>query len=228
MKPIVKNYKPEIITCPICGNKLSYSYAISAKTISFSGGKHFFVRNLAYKCKLCNNQTYVSATASKFALTGCRYSMKVLFIIYYYKCQKYSREQICDLLADNDIIISERNVDILYKKFLAYLNKDYLLELDKHYNDMLIKFKQIRLSIDLVSYNKRRLVIIRDNFSQEIIGFYVFDSINDPKLKETLGHFLNKNLLITHIISIRKDDTFIPLLKELAPIKTKFSVFLKI
>lgn len=228
MKPIVKNYKPEILYCPICGEKLSYAYAISAKTISFSLGKHIFVRNLAYKCHLCANQTYVSATASKFALNGCRYSMKVLFIIYYYKTQKYSREQICDILADNDVIISERNIDILYKKFLDYLNKDYLAVLKIKYEEMLNKFKQIRLSIDLISYNKRRLVVIRNNFSQEIIGFYTFDNILDPNLREVLAQYLDKSYLITNIISIRKDEIFIPLLKELAPIKTKFSVFLKI
>ena len=89
-------------------------------------------------------------------------------------------------------------------------------------------FNSIRLSIDLVSYNKKRLVIIRNFYNNKIIGFYYFNTIHEQNLIDILSKYINKNLNITSIISIRKDDYFIPLLKNLAPINTKFSSFLKI
>ena len=227
METIKKNYKPEFCNCLICKSKLNYLYATSAKTITFTQGKQVYVKNLAYICPNCKH-IYTSATASKLALKGVRYSLKVCFMIYYYKTLKYNREKICDLFSESNIFISERNIDIIYNKLKKLLAKDYLSTLDLEYKEMINNFNSIRLSIDLVSYNKKRLVIIRNFYNNKIIGFYYFNTIHEQNLIDILSKYINKNLNITSIISIRKDDYFIPLLKNLAPINTKFSSFLKI
>ena len=115
--------------------------------------------------------------------------------------------------------LSAHHLSRLPQKY-TYLNKEYLQSINE--------FKQIRLSIDLISYNKKRLIIIRNQFSTNIIGFFYFNSINDPLVKETLIKYINKDLPITNIITIRKDDVFYPLLKSLVPNNTKFSSFLKL
>ena len=59
----VKVYKPEILTCPKCGNNLKYVYTISNRVVQFSSGKAFRIKNLGYKCSLCNDNVYFSLTA---------------------------------------------------------------------------------------------------------------------------------------------------------------------
>lgn len=227
MDVINKNYKPEIQTCSLCKTKLKYLYAISSKTITFTQGKKVLVKNLAYECPTCHH-IYTSQTATKFALKGIRYSTKICFMIYYYKNLGYSREKICDLFSISNIFISERNIDFIYHKFKDLLAYNYLRDLSLEYEAMINTFKTIKLSIDLVSHNKKRLIVIRNFFTSKIIGFYYFNSIEDNKVKDILSNYLKKDLPISSIISIRKDEIFIPLLKSLCPPKTKFSSFLKI
>ncbi len=227
METIKKNYKPEILICPKCNKKLVYAYASSAKLITFTQGRQYFVKNLAYKCPCCDH-LYVSQTATKFAFKGIRYSAKVCFMIYYYKKSAYSRERICDMLSLNNIFISDRNIDNIYNLFKHYLSIDYLAIIDKEYQETLNEYHDLKISIDLISYNKNRLIIIRNYFTSKIIGFYHFESIDDPQIKQILSAYINEKYNISTIISIRKDDIFIPLLKKLAGPKTKFLSYLKI
>lgn len=228
MEIIRKNYKPEFLVCPKCGEKLKYIYSTSAKTITFTMGKKMYIKNLGYICPCCQDHIYVSQTATKFALPNIHYSSKICFMIYYYKLLGYSREKICDTLMYNNIQISDRNIDNLFNKLDILIKTNYTNLIKYEYETSLEEFKQIRLSIDLISYNKKRLIVIRNQFTNVIIGCYYFNSIEDPKIKEILSLYINKDLPITNIITIRKDDVFIPLLKSLAPNKTKFNSFLKI
>ncbi len=228
MESIRKNYKPESLVCPKCGKKLKYVHSTSAKTITFTMGKKMYIKNLGYICPSCKDHIYVSQTATKFALPNIHYSSKICFMIYYYKLLGYSREKICDTLMYNNIQISDRNIDNLFNKINSLIKTDYTELIKSEYDKSIDEFKQIKLSIDLISYNKKRLVIIRNQFDNVIIGCYYFDSIDDPKIKDVLSKYIKKNLPITNIITIRKDDIFLPLLKSLAPSKTKFNSFLKI
>lgn len=228
MDIIRKNYKPEITCCPKCGHKLEYCHSTSTKQITFTQGKQFYIKNLGYICPCCHDHIYVSQTATKFAFKGIHYSTKICLIIYYYKKLGYSRERICDILSISNISISDRNVNNIYNKLEKLLQTDYTDIRETDYKETIAEFKQLRLSIDLISYNKRRLIIIRNQFTNKIIGCFYFLSIDDPKIKEILALYLKTNLPITQIISIRKDETFIPLLRQLAPNKVKFSSFLKI
>ena len=56
MSELCKNYKPEILQCPICKGKLVYKHAVSNKVVHFSSGKTFRIRNLGYGCSQCNDK----------------------------------------------------------------------------------------------------------------------------------------------------------------------------
>ncbi len=227
MDVISKNYKPEILVCPKCETKLNYLYASSARTITFSLGKKRYVKNLAYICPTCKH-VYLSQTATKFAFKGMKYSTKTCYIIYYYKKLSYSREQICDMLSMNNVFISDRNIDLIYKRMCKYINTDYTNILKDEYNKTISEFNDLKLSIDLISYNKKRLIIIRNFYTNNIIGFYEFKNIEDENISLILRNYINKDLPISTIFTIRKDDIFVPLLKNLAPNNTRFISFLKI
>ncbi|MDE7213209.1 MAG: hypothetical protein K2N42_01355, partial [Anaeroplasmataceae bacterium] len=93
---VSRYYKPEVLVCPKCGNKLVYRHAVSNKLIYFSSGKQIHIHNLGYSCKECkDNQIYFSQTANKLALKGYTYSTKIICIIAMLKEKQLSREEIC-------------------------------------------------------------------------------------------------------------------------------------
>ncbi|MDE5565571.1 MAG: hypothetical protein K2I77_01170 [Anaeroplasmataceae bacterium] len=225
---VCKNYKPEILYCPICNNKLAYRYSISNKLIYFTSGKKMRIRNLGYSCLKCQNPTiYFSQTANKFTLRNYTYSIKIICTIAKFKEKKMSREEICDYFYSKNIEISDRNVDNLYKAFLKLMAIDEKTTIPKAYEEMLSQYHQIRLSIDLVTVSESAFVIVYDYFTGLPLAFKRFNTILDPNLELFLSSFLSKDKNITVIASIRKDDVFIPLLKRLCPNSTRFIAFNK-
>ncbi|MDE6241126.1 MAG: hypothetical protein K2M08_01755 [Anaeroplasmataceae bacterium] len=225
---VSKYYKPEILTCPKCGNKLSYRYAISNKLIYFTNGKHSHIHNLGYGCKNCqDNQIYFSQTANKLAFKGYTYSAKIICTIAVLKERNMSRDEICDYFFAKNIEISDRNVDNLYRKYQECLELNHKELIPKAYEDMLNTYNQIRLSIDLITVFGSVFVIFYDYFKSDMLAFMRFEGVEDPKLKEFLVQYLRKDMNITVIASIRKDAYFIPMLKNLCPAKTKFIAFNK-
>ena len=137
----VKIYKPELLECPKCGKKLDYAYTVSNKMIQFSSGKIFRIKNRGYKCLSCNdNNIYISQTGNKLAFKGYTYSMKVVCMIENYKSSHISRDLICDLLISKGIEISDRNIDILYKKIRSYIDIDYDKKIKEEYDKMMKEF----------------------------------------------------------------------------------------
>ena len=176
MKELCKNYKPEILTCPKCGSKLVYKYAVSNKNVNFSNGKIFKIRNLAYGCRYCNDSNvYISQTANKLSFKGSKYSTKVCCMIYHFKQKKCGREQICDYLSSKGIEISDRNVDIIYKKMEMLFNICYNDVLKSAYNKMLDEFAEIRLSIDLITVCNVYYVIIYNYFNGDLLVIKEFN-----------------------------------------------------
>lgn len=225
---ICKNYKPEILYCPICNNRLTYRYSVSNKLIQFTSGKKMRIRNLGYSCLKCQNPTiYFSQTANKFTLRNYTYSIKIICTIAKLKEKKMSREEICDYFYSKNIEISDRNVDNLYKAFLKLMAIDEKITFPKAFEEMLSKYHQIRLSIDLVTVNESAFVIVYDYFTGLPLAFKCFNTILDPNLELFLSSFLSKDKNITVIASIRKDDIFIPLLKRFCPNNTRFIAFNK-
>lgn len=224
-----KIYKPEILICPKCGNTLKYKFTISNKVVQFTSGKIFRIKNLGYGCLKCNDgHTYFSQTANKLSFKGYTYSAKIICLIAYYKFKNYGRDAICDILVQKGIEISDRNIDIIYKKFKDIYFSDYDSRIKKAYKDMIEEFDEVRLSIDAIMIERTLFVILYDFFSSEKLAIWSFDGINDPKLKEILGKYLNNNN-ISLIASVRdtKEGRFLPILKSLASINTKFISFNK-
>ena len=223
-----KIYKPEILICPICKSKLKYCYTLSNKVIQFSSGRIIRIKNLGYKCPLCNDTVYFSQAANKFAFKGYTYSAKIACYIAYYKELHYGRESICDILSNKGIEISDRNIDIIYKKFISYLNMDYDLKIKEAYKNMLDKYNEIRLSIDYITIENKNYVIMYDFFTGDILMIIDFNGLNDPKMNNILQKYINDEYNITTIFTVRSFvSSFQPYLKSIAPKRCKFYAFAK-
>lgn len=221
-----KYYKPEILICPKCGNKLSYRHAVSNKLIYFTSGKRVRIHNLGYSCPSCkDNQIYFSQTANKLAFKGYTYSAKIICTVAKLKEKNMSREEICDYFFTKNIEISDRNVDNLYAKYLECISLDHKELISKAYKAMLDEYGQIRLSIDLITVTGTIFVILYDYFTSEMLAFMHFEGVGDPELYLFLSKYIRKDLNITVIASIRRDAYFIPMIKKLCPSKTKFIAF---
>lgn len=225
----VKIYKPEILTCPICNSALKYKYTISNKVVQFTSGKIFRIKNLGYGCLNCNDSNiYFSQTANKLCFKGYTYSAKAVCLIAYYKSKHLGREGICDILASKGIEISDRNIDILYSKFKETYNHNYDYIIKEAYKNMLDKYNEIRISIDLITIEDTYYVILYDFFTSHKLAIWTFNEMSFEALNDTLSKYINEELKITIITSIRnnKDNKFIPILKKLSP-KSKFIAFTK-
>lgn len=222
-----KYYKPEILCCPKCKSKLVYRYAISNRTVCYSNGKQSKIHNLAYSCPVCQDYLYSSQTANKIAFRGYTYSNKVICMIAKLKNNHKTREDICDYCYSKGINISDRNVDNLYKKYKECLSIDSKAKTAEAYEAMLKEFGQIRLSIDLITIEDSVFILVYDYFKLDLLGLKEFSGLRDSKVVPYLKIFLQPELNITVITSVRKDAVFIPLLKSLCPPKTKFISFVK-
>lgn len=225
---ISKYYKPELLSCPKCFSKLVYRFAISNKLIYFTNGKHVRIHNLGYSCPNCkDNQIYFSQTANKLAFKGYTYSAKIICTIAILKEKNMTREEICDYFFSKNIEISDRNIDNLYRKYQECLQLDYKKLIPTSFDRMLKDYNQIRLSIDLITVCKTVFVILYDYFTSDMLAFVRFEGLEDPKLYNFLSSYIQKDMNITVIISIRRDAYFIPMLKKLCPTKTKFIAYNK-
>lgn len=224
-----KIYKPEILNCPFCGASLKYKYTVSNKVVQFTSGKYFRIKNLGYGCINClNHKVYFSQTANKLAFKGYTYSSKIVCMIAYYKRQHLGREAICDILASKGIEISDRNIDILYKKFQEVYQQDYDTIIKESFQNMLDTYKEIRVSIDVIAVNEYVHILVYDYFTSKLLALWIFDGITDENIRIMLSKYIYPKQKITVIATIRntKDNRFIPILKDLAP-KAKLIAFNK-
>lgn len=232
MTALTRVYKPEITNCPLCGSKLKYRYTVSNKVIHFSNGKNIRIKNLGYSCTNpdCShpNVIYTSQTAAKLCIKGYTYSSKVLALILYYKSIGKSREEICDMFSLQGIEISDRNIDIIYEKLYPTLMADYKKNIEIEYEYMLKEFGQIMISIDSIDLpDKHRLITVRNFFTSAIIGKHLFKYDDDPNLN-ILDDYLNKELNITLIITIRPIwKTYKEIERRIDTSKTKIITYLK-
>lgn len=224
----VKIYKPEILICPKCKSSIKYNYTVSNKVVQFTSGKYFRIKNLGYSCPSCNDgKIYFSQTANKLCFKGYTYSAKVICLIDYYKNKRMSREEICDILISKGIEISDRNVDILHKKFLSFYELDYDNTIKEAYNKMASEYGEIRISLDLITINEKNYVILYDFFKGNILAVWKVNGITDPNLKKLLELYIGPQNNISLIATVRNISKFVPLVKSVTSNKTKFITFNK-
>lgn len=229
MKEICKVYKPEILTCPICNSKLAYCYTVSNKLVYFTSGKRMRIKNLGYKCINCGDDTtYVSQTANKLCFKGYSYSVKVVATIALMKEQGRSRDFICDYLYNKGIEVSDRNIGNLCLKFNEFLNMDYIKNINEAYKIMEEKYNQIRLSIDFMKVMDEIIIVVYDYFSTNILALKRFNSEDISGISDFFKEFINKDLKLTVVATIRKDQTYQPILRELCPKNTRFISYIKL
>ena len=228
MKEVCKVYKPEILACPMCKSKLAYCYTISNKLVYFTSGKRMRIKNLGYKCPNCEDDTvYVSQTANKLCFKGYSYSVKVVATISLMKEQGRSRDYICDYLYNKGIEISDRNIGNLYVKFKEFENYNYVEKIQNAYQNMMDKYGQIRLSIDSVKVFDEYIIMVYDYFTANLLALKRFKVDNEEGLRTFFGEFLNNELNLTVLTTIRKEAVIHPILRELCPKNTKFIPYVK-
>ncbi len=224
-----KIYKPEILTCPLCGKPLKYCYTVSNKVVQFSSGKTIRIKNLGYKCPSCDDEVFFSQTANKLAFKGYTYSAKTVCMIDYEKTvNKKGREAICDFLANKNIEISDRNVDIIFKRFKEMYERDYDAVIKEAYKNMLEKYNEIRIDLDLITVNGLCYILMYDFFKGDILAIWKFDSLDDPNLVDILNKYIGNNDKISTIFTVRGYvSKFVPIIKSLISKQTKVYSFLK-
>lgn len=223
-----KIYKPEILTCPKCRKNLKYAYTVSFKTIQFTSGKKIKIKNMGYLCPYCNDKfIYPSLTASKLAYKGLTYSCKTICFIDYYKRKGFSREKILDEFEKLGVIITSRNIDFLYNKFLSYYDNDLESSFNKAFKEMLKNYNEIRLSIDLITIEKDYYILFYNGFNGDIINKYVTNSFEDKGLLSLLNKLLN-NEKLKYVISVRGNvSPFISIMKSISKSNVKYISYTK-
>ena len=225
---VTKVYKPEVLKCPYCGRKIKFRYVASNKIVQFSNGRFIRVKNMVYGCDYCNNdEVYPSLTATKLAFKGYTYSSKIICMIDYYKNLHLSREKISTLLEDKGIILSDRNVDIIYKKFQELYNMDKEGNIDRAYKDMMDKYGFINLSIDFITVCDTYYIIFYNFFTGEMLGIFKFTDLNGPELRGLLTKYINENYNIKVIITAGVRSKFRALLREIAPATVRLKSYVK-
>lgn len=226
-----KIYKPEITLCPFCGSKIKYKYAVSNKVIQFSHGEKRIIKNLGYACSNENcihkDLIYTSQTASKLCIKGYTYSTKVLAMIMYYKMIHKSRDKIMNILSNDNIDISDRNIDIIYKKLRKLYLMDYKKNIEETYDDMMSKYGKIMLSIDSIMLpNNHRVISIKSFYTSEYIGIHIV-KIKDESDYNFLDDYL-KGYEISLIVTVRPGGQVYPQIKKRVSPNCKITSYIKI
>jgi hypothetical protein len=143
------------------------------------------------------------------------------------KSKHKSRDEICDILISKGLEISDRNVDILYKKLNEYINQDYDSIIKASYQRQMDTFNEIRICVDLVTINDTYYIILYDYFNGDILGLWKTSSLDVNNLKKLLGDYINDKLKITYIVTVRPIVYFHQIIKSMAPVKCKMLSFAK-
>ena len=225
---VTKVYKPEVLKCPYCGKRIKFRFVSSNKVVQFSNGRIIRIKNMVYGCDNCNNdEVYPSLTATKLAFKGYTYSSKIICMIDYYKGVHISREKISSMLEDKGVIVSDRNVDILHKKFLELFNQDKEKNVDDAYKDMMGKYGFINLSIDCITVNNCYYIIFYNFFTGDLLGIWKFDDLYGQELRDFLTKYTNESYNIKTIITSGVRSKFRALLRSIAPKSVKLKSYVK-
>ena len=77
------------------------------------------------------------------------------------------------------------------------------------------EYNEIRLSIDLITIDKKIYVILHDYFTGEIIALWHFESLDDERLDQMLSKYLsNKNIKV--IFTVRPFSGLYSMIKQKA------------
>ena len=96
------------------------------------------------------------------------------------------------------------------------------------YKNMLDKFKEIRICLDLITVNEKSYVLMYDYFVGNIIAIWKFNGMDDPNLIDTLSIYIKDREDISTIFSVRGYvSKFVPIIKSIISKKTKVYSFLK-
>ncbi len=145
-------YKPEIETCPHCGQKLKVrTHYQWRKTVQQLNGT-VYVASQASECTNpdCDHQEkpYLSAAAQMVTVPECTYGLDVIVQIGWWRDREHlNRKQIHARLQGHGVQLSEREVDYLYAHYQILLG--CASRLDKHRLEAIVAERGgLQISID--------------------------------------------------------------------------------
>ncbi len=225
---VTKVYKPEILKCPYCGAKMKFLFVGSNKIVQFYSGKTTRIKNMYYGCQACGHEdSYPSLTATKLAFRGYTYSAKTICMIDHFKSLGYSREKISLLYEGRNIIVSDRNVDILHKKFLEYCGEDKKEVIINEIEKMNEKYNEARLSIDSICTPSGYYILFYNFFTGDLLAIFKFENLEDEKLVTLLNEVLAEKYNIKIIATVGVRAKFRGLLKQIVGTRTRLVSYVK-
>lgn len=215
-------YKPEITTCPICGEKLVYRHCVSNKIVMTLSGAYQII-NLGYGCpdKNCKGYDVVYSSEEAFhqSLWYTRYGMDVFAFIGEQRfCNHKTRMEIAEELKQYNVQMTDREVEKMYEKYEQLLKTDSTERQNETYQTCKVRYGGIVLSLDGIQPAKgnETLYVLREVLSGKVIASISMKNGSSKELKEALESYVDTDVPILGFISdgqrsIRKA------LKELRP-----------
>lgn len=225
---VTKVYKPEILKCPYCGARMKFLFVGSNKIVQFYSGKTTRIKNMYYGCLNCEHEdSYPSLTATKLAFRGYTYSAKTICMIDHFKSLGYSREKISLLFEARNIIVSDRNIDILHKKFLEYYEGNKEERIVNVLEEQLQKYGESRLSIDAICTPSGYYIIFYDFFSGDLLAIYKFETLEDEELSLMLNRVLDIKYNTKIIVTVGVRAKFRGMLKQIVGTRCRLVSYVK-
>lgn len=186
-------YKPEIETCPHCGEPLrARCYYQWRKTVQqLDGAVH-----VASEAKECVNpecshqgQPYTSAEAQMVTVPECTYGLDIIAQIGWWRDREHlNRKQIHGRLRDQQVQISERQVDHLYARYQVLMASAERLEREQLEQ---VVAERVGLIIGLDGLEpegaSEQLWVVREVQSERILVVGWLPRVNHQTLKALLA-----------------------------------------
>ena len=200
-------YRPELTTCPHCGQALGYSHAVWAKPIQFlTGIEH--VSNLGFRCTSADcayeRTVYRSAQAEARQVKGLGYGLDVVVRIGHLRFGEHqTREEIWrHLREETSLVLSERHVQNLLEVYLALLRASQQ-DLRTLLAPTVTEHGGIILSVDGLQpeQGNEQLWTVREVLSGRVLGAANLQQATAPVLEQLLRPIQETELPVLGVIS---------------------------
>lgn len=200
-------YKPEIETCPHCGEPLrARSYYQWRKTVQQLDGAVY----VASEAKECVNpecghqgQAYTSVAAQMVTVPECTYGLDIIAQIGWWRDREHlNREKIHSRLQEQGVQISERQVDHLYARYQVLMASAERLEGDQ-LEQVVAERGGLMISLDGLEPEgaAEQLWVVREVHSERILVVGWLARVNHQTVKALLAPVVALKLPVLATVS---------------------------
>ncbi len=200
-------FRPEIKSCPHCHSSLRFCHTVWKKNISTLQGV-IRVWSIGYRCSNteCTYGTtvYRSAEAEMLSMKHTSYGFDVLAYVgeLRYKHHK-TRQEIADELNERGVKTSDRNVQLLYERYLTLLRASATERVREVLQQVVDEHGGIILSMDGVQPEKgnETLYVIREVLSGTVLAARNMKSSSASDLETLISPVIELGYPIIGIVS---------------------------